>query len=216
MLFNKLEEEEEVDIDKIEDKDDKKEKKEILITLIKSKYKVIAIGLVCVIILIGFLISKPGQTTSISESTLKEMFEISEFSTIEYPYESIISVSDDKGKTMYHVAYKGTVKLGFDFNEIRVEELTEDNKICVYIPEIIINSTNVDESSLDYIFEKEKYDTETTFQEAYRACCTDLQQKVTGNGKLKEMAKENAIDTISALIKPMEKQLPKGYEIEYR
>ena len=168
------------------------------------------------IILIGFLISKPGQATSISESTLKEMFEISEFSTIEYPYESIISVSNDKDKTMYHVAYKGTVKLGFDFNEIRVEEIPEEKKICVYIPEIIINSTNVDESSLDYIFEKEKYDTETTFQEAYRACCTDLEKKVAVNGKIKEMAKENAIDTISALIKPMEKDLPEGYEVEYK
>lgn len=170
----------------------------------------------CIIIILGILFSKGGKVTTISESALKEMVESDEFSTVEYTYNSIVSVNNDKNEEMYHVAYQGIVKLGFDFNEIKITDNQNEKKIYIDIPDIKINSVNIDESSLDYIFTKDKYNTETIFQESYRKSYEDLEVKAENNVKLKEMARENAIVTIDALIKPLEAQLPDDYEIEYK
>ena len=180
----------------------------------KKFFGVLIIVLLLMVFGIVILYNRPGKITTISEATLKETFEISEFSTVEYTYNSIVTVSNEK-EDMYHVAYQGIVKAGFDFNEIKVEDNKDQKIIYIYIPEIKINSVSVSEK-LDYIFVKNKYDTETTYQEAYRKSLEDLEEKAKNNMSLKDMARENAITTISALIKPWEKQLPKGYKIEYK
>ena len=188
------------------------------VSSVKKYKKVMLISIVvvlCIIIALGFLFSKSGEVTTISESSLKEIIEISELSTVEYTYNSIVTVSNEK-EQKYHVAYKGIVKAGFDFNELAISDEKENKKVIITVPKIKINSVKIDEESLDFIFIKEKYNTETTYQEAYAKCVDDLIVKAEKNTQLKEMAKENAVTTIKALIKPWEEQLPEGYTIEYR
>ena len=75
------------------------------------------------------------------------------------------------------------------------------------------NQITVD-PDLDYIFIKKKYDTETTFAEATEACKEDLLEKAEENETLLNTARESAIDTLMALIKPFEKQLAEGESFE--
>ena len=188
---------------------------------IYKKVKKIFIFLVIlvVIIIVNAIITKNGKVTTISESALKEMFEISDFSTVEYPYNSIVTVSNDKNEAMYYIAYKGLVKIGFDFNEIKVTSDQKEKKIYINIPDIKVNTVSIDSSdkeSLDFIFIKEKYNTETIFQEAYRKSIEDLEKKANENEQIKEMANKHAIETIEAFIEPWKSQLPKDYKIEYK
>ena len=76
----------------------------------------------------------------------------------------------------------------------------------------------VDETSLEFIFTKDKYETETIYQQAYKKSIADLESKANGeNGiKLKTLAEENSIATMDALLAPWKEQLPEGYSIEYK
>lgn len=165
------------------------------------------------IILLNY--DKPGTVTTQSEVSLKDIFEIGEVSSVEYTYNSIVSISTKKVKK-YHVAYKGTVKAGFNFDDIKTKDDKKNKKIVIEIPEIKINDVYVDDESLDFIFVKEKYNTETIYQEAYSKCVEDLKKKAKSNKKMLEMARENGIETIRALIMPLEEQLPEGYTVEYK
>lgn len=175
----------------------------------------VALIVLGLLLFIGIATSKEGEVEIISESSLKEMIEISELSTIEYTYNSTVTVKDKKTEK-YHVAYEGTIKAGFDFDKIDVKHKESKRKIVITIPEIKITSVNVNENSLDYIFIKEKYDTEKTFEEAFNACEKDLAKKAKKNETIFKMGRESAIEVISALMKPYEDTLPKDYEIEYK
>ena len=74
------------------------------------------------------------------------------------------------------------------------------------IPKIEIQSIAID-ANLEYIFVKEKYDTETTYAEAYNVCYEDLESKAKNNETLYNTAIESAIETLTALTKPFEQQL---------
>lgn len=182
-----------------------------------KKYKnvtiISVIALLAVVIILGIIFSKPGAVTTISESSLKEVIEISELSTIEYIYNSTFTVTEGK-EEKYHVAYEGVVKAGFDFNDIKISE--EGKKIIITIPDITINSAYVDENSIDCLFIKDKYETETILQEAYRKSIEDLEIKAESNDTLLTMARDNAKEMIKALIQPWEEQLEEGYTIEVR
>lgn len=183
--------------------------------------KFIFVGIAAALVLcfvLGIALSKEGKVTTIAESSLKETIELGELSTIEYTYNSTLTVYDnDKNKTeKYHVAYNGSVKAGFDFKQIKVKNHTERKKIIITIPEIIITSVNVNPNSLDYIFLKDKYNEENTYQEAYKKCKADLKKKADKNSSLKKLARENAIETVKALLKPYEEQLEEGYSIEVK
>lgn len=184
-----------------------------------AKYFLLALLLVVLIsIIIAIVFSGSGKAQFSVETSLKEVLESSELSTAEYTYNSIVSVKDDKKDTKndeeeikYYISYKGTVKAGFDFEKIDV--VKNDKKIIVIVPEIEIISVDVD-TNLEYIFTNKKYDTEKTYAEAYNACCDDLESKAKSNKTLHNTAVESAIEAITALTKPFERQLKKGETIE--
>lgn len=168
-------------------------------------------GLLLIIAIVCIVIFAPsGETSFSAETSLKEVFESSELSTSEYTYNSIAKVKIDSKKSAkednikYYASYKGTVKSGFDFKKIDVVE--KGNEIIVIIPKIEIQSVDINEN-LDYIFTKQKYNTEKTYQEAYKACYKDLESKAKSNKTLQKKAIENAIETVTALTKPIQKQL---------
>lgn len=189
--------------------------KNIISFLMKyKKYSLICIvGILLLGIVLGFVFSRESEVITISEASLKEIISASDLSTVEYTYNSIVTISNEK-EEKYHVAYDGIVKAGFDFNQITVTDNQKEKKIIITIPEIKIISAVVNDQSLEFIFLKDKYDTETTYQEAYRESINDLKIKAEQNNDIKIIARENAIMTMKALIKPWEEQLPEGYTVE--
>lgn len=177
----------------------------------KTKIALVAALSVLIAVAVCVIIFAPsGKTTFSVKTSLKEVLESSELSTSEYTYNSIVKVKIDSKKPAdednikYHVAYKGTVKSGFDFKAIDIVET--DKTITVIIPKIEIKNVNVN-TDLEYIFTKQKYDTESTYGEAYNACCKDLENKAKNNKTLKQTAIDSAISTVTAITKPFEKQL---------
>ena len=146
------------------------------------KCKTFWIVCVCVVLALAILmgVNINGRVITTAESALKSVVVTSEVSTIEYIYNSIISVSE-KNTDKYHVAYCGTVKIGFDFNKIKITKDKKQKKIYVKLPDVKITSANVDEKSLEFIFEKGKYEKENIYQEAYRKCKVDLEKKAKDN-----------------------------------
>ena len=200
-----------------------KEKKN-LIGIFKSYNKktkmIIGVALLSVVVVVALCVVifvPSGRMTVSVKTSLKEVLESSEMSTSEYTYNSIVKVPVDSSKPAeddnikYQVAYKGTVKSGFDFKKIDVVE--EENSVVVIIPEIEIHSVNVN-TDLEYIFTKQKYDTENTYAEAYNICCEDLAEKAKANKTLYNIAIESAVETLTAITKPFEKQLEDGKTIQ--
>ena len=140
----------------------------------KSKKKLLACC-VFIIIIIGAAVfflpkalkSDRGKVTTITEATLEEVIEISDLSTLDYAYNSITDVKDEDGETVkYHVAYKGKVTAGIDLEKVDVSVDEETKKIVVRVPETMIQNIDVDMGTMEFIFEKDKYETETVTQEA--------------------------------------------------
>ncbi|MBQ8683496.1 MAG: DUF4230 domain-containing protein [Clostridia bacterium] len=169
-------------------------------------------GVIVLAILLCVVFSGSGDITIETETALKRIVEQEKLSTAEFTYNSIAVIADEKGKELCHVAYEGTVKAGFDFSALNV---TQKNKtIIVHLPEITISSVNVD-NELDYIFVKERYNTEDFYAKARATCQADLEEKAKSSEALFATARTSAIDTLTALMTPLAQKLEKdGYTIE--
>ncbi len=194
---------------KTEDTEKTEEKK----TLTKKQMVAIFAVIVAVIIAIVIVICNrdAGDITITAQSLLKEIKETSELSTVEYTYNSIVEVSNEK-EIEYYVSYKGKVKAGFDFEKLEVTENKKTKQLIVTIPEIKITDVSV-EDELDYIFFKEKYDTEHTYVSAREKCIKDLTKKANENSTVWKMASESAVVTVTALTNPFKQGLPEGWDI---
>lgn len=163
------------------------------------------------------IIGTEGKVTTITESAIKEVFEISELQTADYIYNAVTPVYDEDGETVkYYVAYEGTVTAGIDFDSIEITVDDDAKKITIIVPDVTIQDTVVNAGTLEYIFEKEKYNDENVFKEAYAKCQEDLDARAASEDKLLTMAKENADQVIEALVSPWVEQIDPDYEIEVR
>jgi len=174
----------------------------------------IVIIAVAVIISVIMLTNKEAELTVVSEASLREVLEIDELATLEYFYNSVTQVlKEDSDKVKYYVAYKGNIRYGINFEQMDIKIDEKNKQINVILPEVNLIDCNVDIETLDFIFEKDKYETETVIMEAKDVCEADLKEKASKNTDLKKMAKENAVDTITALLCPWIEQLAEEYEI---
>lgn len=185
---------------------------------IKTSTKIIfALAVAIVVLLAGWLISttgEDGKLTTISESSLQKIIEINELSTVDYTYNATVTkTKDDSSEIMYHVAYEGTVTAGIDFHEIDFDLNQNEKIITITIPEIEIHNISVNMGTMDYIFTKDKYETETISQEAYKLCKADLKKRIEDEELLKNTAKENAISSVEALFKPWIETVDKEYKV---
>lgn len=159
------------------------------------------------------VIGTEGEVKTISEGEIREVFEISELQTADYIYNAITEVYDEDGKNIkYYVAYEGKVTAGIDFSGIGIE-ISEDNVINISVPDVLIQDAIVTAGTMEYIFEKEKYNNENVFKEAYDICQKDLNARVEDDTKLLDMAKENARQVVEALIVPWVQQIDSKYVI---
>lgn len=197
-----------------------KERKKIKIPNMRLQTKIIIILSLVLILVVGILLvitqNKGGQLTTISRSSLQKIVEINELSTVDYTYNAVATKYDENNNAMYYAAYEGTVTAGIDFNEIRIEVIEEENKVKITIPEVEIHSTKVDMGTMEYIFTKNKYETEDISQEAYKLCKDDLKARIEKESVLYNTARENAISSVEALFKPWIDTIDNSYTVEIK
>ena len=179
----------------------------------------VSILILIIIVLIGFKLMKPDEekkeVSTITQTSLDKIIEINQLSTVDYTYNAVVKVYDEEKKDLkYYVAYEGIVTAGIDFEKIDIAVNEEQKKVIIKIPDVEIHDVNVNMGTMEYIFAKDKYETETVSQEAYKASTVDLQERVKQEKDLHEMAKENAIASVRALFVPWIEQIDKEYTVE--
>lgn len=178
---------------------------------------------IIVIIIIGVLLfiikcasTKNTESEIITKSNLEKIINVSDLSTLEAVYNGIARVANAETPEQidYYVSYNAKVKAGIDFQQVKIEVYAEEKVITVTLPEIKINDVNVDIASLDYIFLNDDVNTETVSAQAYEKCIEDVTNEVNGEEAVYELAEENAMNIIEALIKPFVSQLDAEYKLE--
>lgn len=147
----------------------------------------------------------------VTESQLKEIINVSELSTFTAVYNGVAQVMN-KEKTDYYVSYEARVDVGIDFSKIGIVMDDEKKIIRLTIPEVNITDVVVDIASLDYIFLNDKANTVSVSQEAYKACEEDVKNESAEQEEIFELAKQNAENIVTALVRPVVE--PLGYTIE--
>lgn len=199
----------------------KKVNKILKVFLKKKKIIVVAISLI-ILLIVGFVIhgqNEEGKIATITNSSLKKMIEISELSTLEYTYNAVVTkYHDDKEKTddniKYHVAYEGTIKAGISFDEINID--IEDKHITITVPDVKVLDVNVNMGTMEYIFTKEKYETEKISVEAYKLCKEDLNKRVRDEKILFETAHDNAVSVVEAMFMPWIESVEDEYTVDIK
>ena len=183
-----------------------------MITAIMVAVAVLVVSIVGFCVYSGVQTSHYENTEYSSEHAINKMLDIEELHMASYPYngktERVIQKELKDGKTkskcLYHVTYKGHVQLGT--TEKLMASVDEENKrITVSIPEPRILDLSVDFDSIDYIFLKDKYETETISEDSYQLCLNDMRQNLEVDKSMMKKAKKNTENLVLALFKPFSK-----------
>lgn len=160
-----------------------------------------------------FFAGEEGEVATVTESLLERSVKRSRLYTAEYPYNGYTAVyGEDRETVKYYVAYEGRVKAGIDVSKIEVSLEEETRTILIWLPEVKVEEPWVDPGTMEYIFEDDKYNTETAAQESYKAALADLKERVSGDTKLMDTAAENAKISAIALAEPWLDGLGDGVE----
>lgn len=156
------------------------------------------------------IIGEEGKVTTVTESTLEEVIKKSQLYTAAYPYNGYATVYDEDGSIKYYVAYEGTVKAGIDVTLITVKIDEDTNTITVQLPEVSVENPVVNAGTIEFIFKKNKYNTETVAEEAYRYAEEDLANRVREDADIRACAQESAKAAERAMIEPWVNQIEEG------
>ena len=172
--------------------------------------------LIVIFVIIGG--NRTSKVTTISKSTLQEIIDINELQTVDYDYNAVATQYDENNEPIYYVAYMGTVTAGIDFNEIDISVDDINKKVLITLPEVEAQGTRIDMGTLEYIFTKDKYETEDVSQEAYKLCKEDLKARIDAekDNLLFQTAKENAVSSVEALFKPFIDTIDNSYTLEIK
>lgn len=218
----------------------KQDDRELLRQILKSQKRyIILLALLIVIIILLFLfarslrkdsagfadkigdsmknaiIGEEGRVTTISEASLKKVFEINELSTADYTYNAVARAYNwNYSEIKYYVAYEGRVKVGINFAEIDIQINEEEKLIAITIPEIEFQEATVDPGTLEYIFKDKESQTESIHQEAFELCQQDLKERVAQEEELLLLARSNAMSVVEALVMPWINQLEDSYTVD--
>ncbi|MBP3204425.1 MAG: DUF4230 domain-containing protein [Lachnospiraceae bacterium] len=147
-----------------------------------------------------------GKVSTITQASLVKIVTTGKLYTAEYPYNGIAAVYD--GDTLkYHVAYEGTVKAGIDTSKILLHLDEKQKEIIIRLPAVEITEPIVNVGTLDFIFEKGYYETETVGQEAYKAAINDLKSRVAADSDIASSAARSAKMYEKAFVQPLIEQM---------
>lgn len=177
---------------------------------------VAAAVLIAVVFTVYKAVSKESSGPEvITVSTLEKIINVSELSTFTAVYNGIAEVSNPKKpeEIDYYVSYEARVDAGIDFEKILISMDNEAKTVTVDIPEVYITDINVDIASLDFIFINDDANTSTVTQEAFKACEADVQAESEQKEAIYDLAKQNAVNVLTALIHPILEQLDTEYAL---
>ncbi|MBQ8143318.1 MAG: DUF4230 domain-containing protein [Butyricicoccus sp.] len=186
------------------------------IPMIKPLYLAV-FGVVIVALVLGIVIfstlNKDESAEVVTVSTLEKIINISELSTFTAVYNGVAEVMNEKKpeKTDYYVSYEAKVNAGIDLDKIKVS--LNEKTIHIDIPEVYITDVNVDVSSLDYIFVNDKANTSTISEQAFKACEVDVKKESSKQSAILDLAEQNAINILKALVNPLLEQLEEEYTL---
>ena len=186
----------------------------------KVRFLIILIAAVLVVGLVVFGIAKMvnpkvNEPEVVTVSTLEKIINVSELSTFTAVYNGIAQVKNDKDpeEIDYYVSYEARVNAGVDFEKIVINVDNEEKKIQISIPEVYITDVNVDIASLDFIFYNDKANTSTVTEQAFKACEDDVKGESEKQAAILDLAKQNAINILTALVKPIVEQMDAEYQL---
>lgn len=215
-----VEEKKDVKKSDIKEKKDNNKLKKVLNVFKKLSLKMKIVS-ICILVLIIFLLVKAlgifSEQRLIMEatSTLEKIEFINELSSVEYPYSAIATKNNSKGKTLYYVHYKGTVKAGIDFSKITIELDKSKDQFVVTIPEVEVYDYLIDISSLEYLELKSQSDKGSS-DDAFKLCKEDLQKRVEDDELFWNTARDNAVDIVEGFLQPWIDSLDDKYEVVFK
>ncbi len=185
----------------------------VLVSIITVALAIVVVAVV--VFLPQITAPKESKPVIITVSQLEKIINVSKLSTFRAVYNGIAQVMNDEkpGETDYYVSYEATVDAGIDFKKLEISVDFEKKRINIVIPEIYITEVNVDISSLDFIFYNNKANTSTVTQEAFKACEIDVRKESEREDKIFELARQNAVNVLTALTKPIVEQLDSDYTL---
>lgn len=151
----------------------------------------------------------------VTVATLKKLINVSELATFKAVYNGVAKVysKTDPSEIDYYVSYEATVDAGMDFEDVSIRVDNEAKEVLVIMPEVHISDINVDIASLDYIFVNDKANTPSVSSDAFKACEQDVRDESGVQPEIIDLAKQNAENSLTALIKPIIEQLDDEYTL---
>ena len=160
----------------------------------------------------------PGRHTPeiVTIATLQEIINVSELSTFTAVYNGVAEVMNEESPDQidYYVSYEAEVLAGIDFTDVDISFDVQSKVITITIPDVRINDVLVDIASLDYIFLNDSANTSSVSQQAYRACEDDAQTESEAQAAIFELARQNAQNVLTALVRPLLEQAGQEYTLE--
>ena len=148
-------------------------------------------------------------------STLTDMIPVSDLSTVTSTYNGVAQVMNEKNpdKLDYYVAYEAQAQAGVNFDELQPEIDEASKTVTIRVPAAHFMDANVDVSSLDFMFNNKKANTSGVTERAYKACQEDADRECSRCEAILELARENAVNTVEALTRPLVEQLYPEYTL---
>ena len=159
--------------------------------------------------------SKADRTSVITVSTLEKIINTSELSTFTAVYNGIAKVMNEKDpeKIDYYVSYEATVEAGIDLDQVNITMDDKTKTVTVAIPDVRITDSTVDIQTMDFIFYNDKDNTSTVTQEAYAACEADVDGETEKHEAILDLARQNAVNVVKALLSPFIEQAGSEYSL---
>ena len=187
----------------------------------KSPIGIILVGLIAVILIAGGIILGPklkndqNEPEVITKATLMKIIDVSELSTSTSIYNGIAKVMNEKKneKVDYYVSYEAKVSAGIDFDKVEMNVDNDSKKIEITLPVPYITNIDVDVASMDFIFVDKRANKSTVTETALKACEQDVKAESKDQTAILELAQQNAVNVVTALVKPFVEQLDEEYTL---
>lgn len=187
----------------------------------KNPLGLLLVGLIAIIlvaggVLLGKELKDNGKEPEIiTVPTLMKIVNVSELSTSTSIYNGVAKVMNEKktNKVDYYVSYQAKVSAGIDFDKVRIIVDNDAKKIDIELPTARVTNIDVDIASMDFIFNNQKENKSTVTEKAFKACEDDVATESATQTAILELAQQNAVNVVTALVKPFVEQLDEEYTL---
>ena len=175
-------------------------------------------ALLCIMAFFAMSKGKEEKREIITVPTLEKIINVSDLSTFTAVYNGIAVVNNEKKpeKVDYYVSYEARVNAGIDVEKIAISVDNTEKIIRIELPKVHITDVDVNLASLDFIFVNDKANTPSVSAQAYKACEKDVKEESAQQNAILELAKQNAVNIVTALTRPIVEQLDSAYTLEVR